>query len=804
MLLFLSLEGLDGMTNIRSLISIGLASSGLAVTPAHATWSILMADPATGEVAIGSATCLTGFDLRAESPVLMVGQGAAAAQSLVDTSGRNRALIQDLLISGASPATILNELSQIDGQHERRQYGFVDTRGRRETFSGQFASEWKGGVTGSIDGIVYSIQGNILTGEPVVAAAEDALVDAITSGADIADALMVSMEAARLLGGDGRCSCDLGPTDCGSPVIPFDPDFTKTADVGYMLVARPGDIDVSIRRWQLDDRSRGIAFADFNGDGKDDVAVAQLQRRNVFVFENNTRVDGVPSRGLPDLTERAVLAGNARYQAAHAADFNDDGTQDILAIGNREDAELFLGRGNFAFDAPLGFAVIDDASDAEIFDFVPGVPGPELFVVGRRSQQVALYSTTGGVITLIGEVHDVPGEARNAAVGPATDPLVGLALETTNTLFILSPGEGGITEIATIATGEDPRGVAAGDFNADGLADFAVVGRNSGIVEVFTRDAASTTPAFTRQEVLIGIGALDLLAADIDNDGDQDLLVARGQVDQDLFIISNNGDGTFTPAGARAASEGGNRLFARDLSGDGLPEIIGASNNGVTVAENRGTGPAVEAGPAGGDYHLALNVAFALFSDPDPVLTLRDQYDLWRTSLAGVPDAVRSALGPRPAVIQATSPSGAPENTFTLEIEARDLNFDPAILNLAEITAAVDPGQPQLVRLESALPTPDGVQLILSTTGQVGRVPLNITLANIQSPSGTREVYLLPRPTIRLGVTVADLTTDGLLDLSDVDTFLSAYNAQSPLADLDGNGTVDDNDVDTFIGAFTG
>ena len=48
------------------------------------------------------------------------------------------------------------------------------------------------------------------------------------------------MEAARLLGGDGRCSCTTGgPTSCGVPP----PGFTKSAHVGFAIVARIGDVD---------------------------------------------------------------------------------------------------------------------------------------------------------------------------------------------------------------------------------------------------------------------------------------------------------------------------------------------------------------------------------------------------------------------------------------------------------------------------------------------------------------------------------------------------------------------------------
>ena len=50
--------------------------------------------------------------------------------------------------------------------------GIVDAEGRAASHTGTECLEWAGGVTG--DG--YAIQGNILTGEEVVIAMQDAFV----------------------------------------------------------------------------------------------------------------------------------------------------------------------------------------------------------------------------------------------------------------------------------------------------------------------------------------------------------------------------------------------------------------------------------------------------------------------------------------------------------------------------------------------------------------------------------------------------------------------------------------------------
>jgi uncharacterized Ntn-hydrolase superfamily protein len=178
-----------------------------------------------------------GYDLRNLTPVIVVGKGAAAAQSYVDSSGANRMLMFAELQKGTSPDQILVLLARQDPGHQTRQYGIADSQGRPLAFTGTGAGAWAGHLTGTSGDLVYAIQGNVLTGLPVVQMAEQAILN--TPG-DLAEKLMAGMEAARAMGGDGRCSCLTGPPpSCGSPPR----QFTLSANIGYMIVARQGDRD---------------------------------------------------------------------------------------------------------------------------------------------------------------------------------------------------------------------------------------------------------------------------------------------------------------------------------------------------------------------------------------------------------------------------------------------------------------------------------------------------------------------------------------------------------------------------------
>jgi uncharacterized Ntn-hydrolase superfamily protein len=190
------------MPSLRAIVPLFVAML-LFAAPAAATWSIVIVDLVTGEVAIGIATCLTNFDLRPRTVVVVPGYGVAAAQSFVGPLAL-RELIRAGLLAGTPVGQILSQLATADPNHQSRQYGIVSLAGNTATFTGTAASAWAGGLTGQVGNLVYAIQGNVLTGQPVITAAEQALQ---TTVGTLGDKLMAAMQAARLMGGDGRCSC---------------------------------------------------------------------------------------------------------------------------------------------------------------------------------------------------------------------------------------------------------------------------------------------------------------------------------------------------------------------------------------------------------------------------------------------------------------------------------------------------------------------------------------------------------------------------------------------------------------------
>jgi hypothetical protein len=205
---------------------------------AHATWSVIAVDMATGRVVIASATCVNNNDafLMGIQAVVVPGKGVAACQAGVDGTHANQMLVYSELQKGTDPARII-ELLSADPAFQSRQFGILDLTGRRAGHSGltngYVSQDFQGRVPGTQ--IYYSIQGNILRPGEVIPNAVKAFV--YTKGA-ITDRVMAALETADQYGGDSRCVCPPLPADGSKPVNPCE---GRTAYVAYMLMANKTD-----------------------------------------------------------------------------------------------------------------------------------------------------------------------------------------------------------------------------------------------------------------------------------------------------------------------------------------------------------------------------------------------------------------------------------------------------------------------------------------------------------------------------------------------------------------------------------
>lgn len=157
------------------------------------TFSIAARDSATGE--LGVAVASRFFAVGTVVPWAKADIGAVATQSFANTSFGPRGL--EMLQKGLSPEEVLKELLKNDDNPDQRQVGIVSSDGKSTTYTGAKCLPWAGGRSGRN----YAVQGNILTGEDVVANMEKAF---LTTKGTLAERMYAALIAGDKAGGDSR------------------------------------------------------------------------------------------------------------------------------------------------------------------------------------------------------------------------------------------------------------------------------------------------------------------------------------------------------------------------------------------------------------------------------------------------------------------------------------------------------------------------------------------------------------------------------------------------------------------------
>ncbi|MBO0847483.1 MAG: DUF1028 domain-containing protein, partial [Nocardioides sp.] len=133
-------------------------------------------------------------------PAAVAGVGAISTQADANVAYKGLALAH--LDEGATASVALQRLLEEDEGRDSRQVGIVDSDGGAASHTGHACLDWAGSVTGP-DGTGYAIQGNILAGEIVVAAMQDAF-EASDPDEPLARRLLAALAAGDDAGGDKR------------------------------------------------------------------------------------------------------------------------------------------------------------------------------------------------------------------------------------------------------------------------------------------------------------------------------------------------------------------------------------------------------------------------------------------------------------------------------------------------------------------------------------------------------------------------------------------------------------------------
>jgi hypothetical protein len=354
-----------------------------------------------------------------------------------------------------------------------------------------------------------------------------------------------------------------------------------------------------------------VAVADFNHDGKLDVAVGtQAGTEGVSLLLGDGHGGFTPAPGSP------LLAGTP-IRSVVAGDFNGDGSPDLaVSYSNDRNVAVLLNNGSGAFALapgsphdtgagtnPDSLAVGDFTNDGKL----------DLLVALRGSQEVGLFTGHGdgglAASTLVGTNGN--GPPVNCGVGDFDgDGNLDFAVTDAHTgkvQVFFGNGHGGFGSETDLPVGSGPVGLAVGDFNGDGKPDLAVTDAIANNVDVVLNTGGGH---FAAPIPFAVPGEADAVAAaDFNGDGKLDLAVTG---DTGITVLQGDGHGGFATApGSPFPGAGNFAVAAGDFNGDGAVDVAGLNfgANNVAVLRNRGgtrTTLTASANPAGLDQSVTF------------------------------------------------------------------------------------------------------------------------------------------------------------------------------------------------------
>jgi len=270
--------------------------------------------------------------------------------------------------------------------------------------------------------------------------------------------------------------------------------------------------------------------------------------------------------------------------AAAAGDLNGDGKPDLVAASSGR-ISVLLGNGDWTFASPVTYPTGDSPSCVVIAD-LNGDTVPDLVVAHTNGTRVSVLLgigngtfgptsnyVTGGLSNRVA-VADVSGDGR---------PDIAVTNWSSNAVSVLiGNGDGTFGAGTAYPAASYPTNLAIGDLNRDGLADLAVTARLSNKVLVFLGAGGGV---FSPSTSFPASSPSDVRIADLDGDGNADLVVANGS---QVSVFLGDGSGAYgTPSEYDCPSCGS--LLLADFDGDGGLDIASASR-GLTVLLGGGDG----------------------------------------------------------------------------------------------------------------------------------------------------------------------------------------------------------------------
>ncbi len=358
-----------------------------------------------------------------------------------------------------------------------------------------------------------------------------------------------------------------------------------------------------------------VAVADFNLDGNADLAIANASDNTVTVLLGNGDGTFAPASKSPYTVVACFLCNGVPTSAA-VGDFNGDGKPDLaianipIGIGSLIGAitgkvggqvAILLGNGDGTFQGANNFGTGGDfPTSMAVGNFKNrfynnGKPYNDLAVTNLNSGKVSilLNDTNGG-----GSFSQATGSPFTVGSRPSSVAVFDFDQDGNDDLAVANAGDNAVAILmgngkgaftpninSPVAVGGGPSAVVLADFNGDGKMDLAVADLSGSAVSVSLGDGTGTFPTVT--DYPVGRSPSSIAVGDFNKDGKLDLVVANRLNGSVIFLV---GDGTGSFRAVRNFSVGGDplSLAVGDFNGDSEPDVAIANlfSNSVSVVMN--------------------------------------------------------------------------------------------------------------------------------------------------------------------------------------------------------------------------
>ena len=331
-----------------------------------------------------------------------------------------------------------------------------------------------------------------------------------------------------------------------------------------------------------------LTKADFNNDGKVDLASANFVHNNVSVMLGNG------SGGFSSPTNFAV-GSNPRSFAV--SDLNLDGKVDLIVAARNPSADsnqisVLLGNGAGGFapavtTSPVTTPYVIAAGDLNL----DGKPDIAVASISTARVFVLLGDGAGGFGVATGfNVGTSPLFVALADFNNDSKPDIVVANQNSdNVSVLLGNGDGTFASALNVAAGQNPQAVAVGDFNSDGKADLAVANLNSKDVSILLGNGSGGFQA--ANSLAVSQRAISVITADLNGDGKLDLMVPNYDaqfVNGFMAVSFGSGTGGFSIPTEYQVGFSPTSVAAGDFNGDGKlePAVTNLLSDRISVFLN--------------------------------------------------------------------------------------------------------------------------------------------------------------------------------------------------------------------------